>query len=463
MNPKCPLCLRILNENEFLSRHCVEHPEASEVFSCTEDNIPRKLFCREPGCDCNGTIGARSVFLRHEICAAKNPFYASNRRIRIPGPEDTEQSQYVMPNGTTYQFTHWEIGMLRHLPAEPEMWFPMMLLCSTLEERNGKRMGVRVELAGSQEVGKTVLAMQAMDKQGYVPLNCKDRSVDVEGFIYSRVKPGINPVSSAYMAALCLRSLHEDNKQNLFRLEGTQRGTGDLKAVFLKPAPEQQQMQEDGGKNRGSLRSKFKYYFINPLIEMLLGKNDSASNDPWYMVSFYDTAGEESQIGAFDLNAIEAGVDKVAVLINASDILKAGGGTSLEIAKSKLPELERKGAGNCCLVVTRMDEILDLLPTQDEIYVQKLVNTFVTDDRIRDRSRELLISWFEKYTSSNDFTKRELKDYLENNDVPVFLIWTNYLMDHGQGGKQPESHGLSHLICWCLGINWKDINQKVRR
>jgi len=467
MKTKCPLCLLELNEEEKLSRHCFDHPDSKESFRCTEDNLHDKLYCPEQGCECNGMIGVRSVFLRHETCAAKNPFYDKNGIVRIPGGVDSEAGCYTRPDGEEIHFTHWEIGMLRYVPAEPEMWFPAILLRSTLKYRNGKRMGVRVELSGDRGVGKTVLAMQAMDKQGYEPLLSKDRSVKVRGFIYSRGKPETRPEMSPLLAALCLRALHRDNEDNLFRLASHQHGTGDLKAVFIKPAPEQ---RDETGLVDGPGRTaweKIRYYIFDPLMDMLLNRGTAAgqyaSDDAWYTVSFYDTSGEDAQMQSFELHGVESGVDKIAVLINANDIFSTEGGPSFSIANRKLLSAERKGSGNYCLVVTRMDEVTTRLSSLDRLEVSRLVNTFDTSENVRKRSHELLLSWLSEHSPDNDLNKRELRDYLESHNIPVFLVWTENLMNNGRDGDQPESHGLSHLICWCLGINWKTINHKARQ
>lgn len=467
MKPKCPLCLLELNEEEKLSRHCFDHPDPNESFPCSENNLPGKLYCPRQGCECNGMIGVRSVFLRHETCAAKNPFYNNNGIVNIPGGVDSEAGYYTRPDGEEIPFTHWEIGMMRHVPAEPEMWFPAILLRSTLTSRKGKRMGVRVELSGARGVGKTVLAMQAMDKQGYEPLLSKDRSVKVRGFIYARGKPGTRPEISPFMAALCLRALHRENEDNLFRLASHQHGTGDLKAALIKPAPER---RDETGLVEGPGRSvwgKVRYYIFDPLIDMLLNRgiteDQPASDDAWYTVSFYDTSGEDVQMQSFELHGVESGVDKIAVLINANDIFAADGVSSILIANRKLLSAERKGSGNYCLVVTRMDEVMKRLSSLDRLEVNRLVDTFDTRDDVRKRSRELLLSWLRDYSPDNDLNKRELRDYLESHNIPVFLVWTENLMNNGRDGNQPESHGLSHLICWCLGINWKIINHKVRQ
>lgn len=461
---KCPLCLKQLEENDLIARYCSEHPDLTEEFPFIEESLSERIYCPARDCRLNGAIGFPGVFLRHIGCEAKNPFRGSSGKVSIPGRRDSEESIYTDLQGKSYIFNHWEIGMLRYVPWESEMWFPQMLMRSMTEKRSGKRMGVMVELAGAQTVGKTVLAMQAMDEQGYVPNHKNDRYVEVKGFLFSRVPEGVSAGSSPFMAALCLRSLHKGDAHNLFTLGGTMRGTGDLKTVFLRPAPDRTEDKQTAVSKDDSFLKNLKELFFKPLLELIVGMDRSSANadinEPWYTVAFYDTAGESQQAGDFTLHAVENGVDKIALLINANDLFTPGGGSSLQAARERMPELRRKGIENCCLVVTRMDEILYKLSQQDRNEVHRLVDTFDTGDEPRKISRALLLKWFEQQTSQNDNNKLSLRRYLENNDIPVFFVWTRGLAARGAKGEQPVSYGLAHLICWCLGIEWRHINQK---
>lgn len=466
MNHNCPLCLRPLDESQTLVRFCSDHPELEESFTCLEANLREMIFCPESTCRVNGSIGFPGVFLRHLGCVAPNPFFGLNDVMGQLRDEDSNECDYHAPDQTIHQFSHWEIGMLRYTPHKHEMWFPTMLLRSTMQELKGKRMGVLVELAGAPGTGKTTIAMQSMDEQGYVPDHHSDRIVELGEFIYSRPHRDVHPVNSPFIGALCLRARHRDNDDHVFQLSANERGTGDLKTVFIRESPEKPRTPQKRTNRQRSLMDYAKLYLFNPLWDIIRDRPGTwgapARGETWFSVTFYDTAGDEHQSGDFSLQAIEAGVDKVAIVIDGLDIFRRGGGESLRVARNRLPELRHKGIEHC-LVVTHMDKIFPYLPTEYCREIEKMANELANPERYRVRSRQFLLHWIKNLTEKLDFNKSELRSYLEINPIPVFFVWTEGLEHRGLNGYQPISHGLAQFICWCLDVDWDRINQKPVR
>lgn len=196
MNYKCPLCLTVLTTDQKLARFCTDHPDKTEEFNCTRAAFDERIACPVND-ECSRAIEPRGVFLRHVGCEAKNPFKDPDLVDRLNALE------------------HWEVNMLRAVAQSgkqataSEMWFPLMLLRATAEMRKGKRCGALVELVGQRSAGKTVLSMQAMDYQGYVPHDERNsRHVVVDDYIFSRAGTASQ---SALIDTLNLRTLMDKN------------------------------------------------------------------------------------------------------------------------------------------------------------------------------------------------------------------------------------------------------------
>ena len=421
------------------------------------------IFCPESTCRVNGSIGFPGVLLRHLGCVASHPFLGANDELRQLGNEDSNECDYHAPDHTIHRFSHWEIGMLRYAPYQQEMWFPTMLLRSRMHELDGKRMGVLVELAGAPNTGKTTIAMQSMDEQGYVPNHQTNRIVELGEFIYSRPHRDVHPANSSFVGALCLRARHRDNDDHSFHLSPNERGTGDLKTVFIRLSPDKPRMVQKRTIYPQSWLDYPKFYLFDPLKDIILDRPGTwgapLRGETWFSVTFYDTGGDEHQSGDFSLQAIEAGVDKVAIVIDGLDIFRRGGGESLRVARNRLPELRLKGIEHC-LVVTHIDQIFSYLPIEYRREIEKMANEFVNPDRHRARSRQFLLHWIKHTASRLDYNKSELRSYLEINPISVFFTWTDGLEHRGKNGQQPISHGLAQFICWCLDVDWDRINQK---
>lgn len=468
MSYKCPLCLKELTEADKLMRFCFNHPQRLEQFACDSLAFNSKIFCEDS--HCNEAID-EGVYLRHIGCIARNPFWnGQSGKVEVPGDARSSTVPYRLTTGNAPQdvkVLHWEIGMLRVAPQNvPEMWFPLMLLRATAETGRGKRFGVLVELAGAREAGKTVLTMQAMDKQGYVRQGMKGRDVEVKDYIFSRRPAGAtdNPL----LEILYLRGLMRLNHPNIFLPQGTKRETGDLKTVFLKPATTAAVgAQRDASQGRGGS-------FFRELKEELLGITGELihplhARPFWYTVAFYDTAGEawENEDLMPDLKV----VDKVAVIVNANDLFTGQNAArrSIKVANSRIGKI--KDRTNSCLVVTQLDRVMSAWTKDEQDSVRRIAEDL--GKSTVEEARSLLLNWLTQHPNPDN---EELEKNLRRIGH-VFFIWTidlptarqqQQVQPPAQKGKQveaqtpwqPTSFGLAKFICWCLNISWEAINQQ---
>jgi len=453
MDYKCPLCLKELTEGDQLERFCSCHPEHTQKFDCSSYAIQMEMFCPQAECECNQDIES-GVVLRHVNCDAKNPFWAANQqRLDIPGDARSKKISGQV-GGTTVDVVHWEIGMLRRVPNAEEMWFPLMLLRATAETQARKRVGVLIELAGATGAGKTILAMQAMDYQGYVAPWSGDRHVEVRDYIFSRRPAGAS--DNPLITTLYLRHLMERNRQGIFLPAGTKKETGDLKVVFLKPTrtPE---MPSPKNEKRSSFFSQIKNEGKNLFKDIL---DSEISRSFWYTVAFYDTAGEwhEEEHGLLD--TIESSVDKVTILLDATEFADSTGEQpSIEVAAQRIQRLGARQKLRCCCVVSKLDSLMEGWSANETNKVISIAEDLTSDERNDAAARALLVGWLKQHPTTN---KGVLAKYIETNQIPIFFVWTEGLPGQPTGARvfeQPYSPGLARFICWCLDIKWEDISQ----
>lgn len=480
MSYKCPLCIKPLTEEERLVRVCFEHPPSvgarPEEFECTEENLEERIFCPQQGW-CNSTIET-GVFLRHVGCEAKNPFWHTDK-IVIPGSDNQTSFEYTTKSGggtINLQVIHWEIGMLRRMPPAQEMWFPMMLLRATggsIDKNNSNRFGALVGLVGTLSVGKSVIAMQAMEYEGYVAQEDKGRHIDVRGFLFSRMKSGRTVSTNPFLGNLYINNLLSLNKSGLFPLPGTDRMPGDLKVAFLKPsasaksksvskpvAPARPQQDSRGPVKRlfGGLWSSSKE-IVKGIGELVL-KDKHCSF--WYTVAFYDASGESFVYGDSIPDEIERAVDKIAIIVDATEVFGVPSAiveNSISVANDRIKRVKDKGL-SCSLVVTKLDLVTDKLTGDEREKVKEIAEKLEGDP---EAGRALLKEWLERRRNDDDSIK-QLSSRLDEVER-VFFVWTENLPTMDTTGKvltstkQPRSYGLAKFICWCLGIDWSDINQ----
>jgi hypothetical protein len=440
-----------LTETVKLVRFCTNHPEDVEEFYCSKGAFEEKIACARQK-DCNQTIEPAGVFLRHVGCEAENLLWDKEEVEKVKAVE------------------HWEINMLQAITESTngtsrEMWFPLMLLRATGEKRRGKRCGVLVELIGQRSVGKTVLAMQAMDNQGYVPSDgAGDRHVEVQDYIYSR--PSKGAAENPLLDTLYLRTLMSKNKSAIFLPRGTLSTMGDLKVVFLMPAqqiPEEVKTSEK--KSLWDSVSDFVEQVKDEAVSLpqnMFKPQGGLSSAFWHTVAFYDTAGEASERNDPLLDKIERAVDKVAILIDAKEIFYSTSSdeSSIGVAVQRIKKLKNLASLQISIVVTKLDIVWDRMDKGEAERVQHIAEDLNRDPQDTTEAHALLIQWLSKNKNDNN---RELLNYLKT-IKHVFFVWTQSLPVPKalvqKKGPQPFSYGLARFICWCLGIRWAEINIK---
>lgn len=468
MSYLCPLCLKQLTEEERLIRVCTAHPpkpgEQPPSFPCG-DELEEKMFCPQGG-SCNGAIEI-GVFLSHVNCEAKNPFWKNNA-VDMPGSEGITFFQLDTEEGGDQKVNHWQIRVLRAMPrGVPDMWFPLMLLRAMSEDKRkvrGKRLSALVELAGTTQVGKSVLAMQSMEYDGYVPTGESGRHVDVAGYMFARLMAGQNPRTSQFLANLYLSQLMRLNKAGLFEIPPTKRMPGDIKVAFIAPSKisEEEHADADGPPPPQRETGLFAQVWENFKL-IVKGTREAMGRDGthpfWYTVAFYDAAGEEFLEDSTIPLKIERAVDKVAVLVDAAEIFGLVEGDSISVAKERIRAAKGQNLSTC-LVVTKLDLLMDRLPEDEQKAAHKIAEDLKA---AHGEARTLLTKWLDRGGRHNP-SVNELKNRLDDVER-VFFVWTVDLPSKARGGmvqaseSQPRSFGLAKFICWCLNIEWKDINQ----
>lgn len=467
MPHKCPLCLMELGQSEELVRFCLTH-RTPQQFNCVD--TPAAIFCPARDGRCNDSPDS-GVFLRHIGCEAKNPFWDKTKKlVELPGDDKAHfRNTSTVPHKVStskgvsdVEVYHWQIGMLRSVPPDSEeMWFPLMLLRATTEVDQHRRIGVLVELAGAKRVGKTVLAVQAMDSKGYVSNEVNGRSLTLKDYIYSRRPDSI--AIAPLIDMFYLRDIMERNHAFDPNALGTRAEPGDLKVVFIEPPKE---TESDMPHRNGDLSQRLRGFGSEILwqIKDLLGISDqvgatSSGHPYWYTVIFYDTAGELHQRGARVLSRIEEVAEKAAVFVNAVELLDPAHDTSsldssITVAKRRLGALRGKKNVECCLIVTQLDVVWSKIAKEDQEKIERIaqaVDFSPTDDR---EARKVLIKWLR---ASKDQNIRSLDKLMKG--VKVFFVWTVGIPTNESNykGARTYSYGLARFICWCLGTPWRDI------
>jgi hypothetical protein len=366
--------------------------------------------------------------------------------------------------------THWEIAMLKVVPPSKEMWFPLMLLRATAELRQEgneqqERIGTLVELAGAATVGKTVLAMQAMEYDGYTPDALDDeRHIEVTGFMFSRLPPGRTALNNPFLGTLYYNNLMVNNEPGLYPLDQTERMPGDLKVAFVAPSKKRHGKTNLSAKHQPDSRRRLRT-IGSGLWQMVKGGFEifwppSGSPPFWFTVAFYDVAGESFRTGDSTPDDIERAVDKVAILVDAEEIFGKPG-SSVAIANERIRKVASQRELPHCVVVTKLDLIMDRLSHAEKEKVRAIAED-LKNDRTTE-AKETLVSWLGQ--SHNNESIKQMRMRMQNIEQ-VFFVWTENLpvvMSDGTvqtSAQQPRSYGLAKFICWCLGKSWDKLNQK---
>lgn len=469
---KCPLCLEELADRDRLVRFCSRHRTFAE-FTGNEFELEEKIFCPEHRCDANNSIGIPGVFLCHVGCDGQSPFWVGNK-VQIDGDDESITFATINKNGKEEDvpFKHWQVAMLKAVLAagdkgnRKEMWFPHLLLMAMAEDLKG--INSRVALAGSTKVGKTVIALQAMDQKGYFPPDVTNKNVVLIDYIFSRQHKGAaaNPRTHPMVATLRIRD--QMNKGKDWTAIQTVRAMGDLKAVFLSPSGSRKKAKRGARQNYpsnartdpgvirklrwgiGGFLSKFGSEMKLAVKEIFFASRPQTR----YTLLFYDIPGEAVENeDLLMLDKIEDSVNKIAVVINGAEIFDLPGESEVSIhtAVQRINQIKQKSL-NCCLVVTQLDRVINMLSEEDGEMVREIAEDHDGNPQYYDeQARQLLVRWLsERPTDGKNALKRCL---LESMVERAFFVWTADMPD------RPHSYGLAKFICWCLNIDWKKIVQ----
>jgi len=324
----CPLCLKALTGSDKLEFRCARHPTVSQSTSGIE-SAPR--FCSEHGCDSGRHPGYNDLFCRHLGCNwGKNPFW--------DGKAVSVQDKVVLGSEPQETVTHWQVGLLRvfetcKVNKVKEMWFPSRLLVPVDRATRRKGRMALVSLCGAKNVGKTYLAMHALDTQGVDTAKAD--------FIYcypsDTSEHNVSIASTEFLETLRLREVMQNNEDFSRLLRATDSRPRNLKVSFFVPSIT----------GRLPWLRKLRQTFEGSIHSLML----------------YDISGESAE-KSFDgnINEHDQHMDVVAVVISAEDI---PGGVNTTSANSLGPALGRlrdmsarriHGQIRCALLITKGDE-----------------------------------------------------------------------------------------------------------
>lgn len=471
---RCPLCLTILDAAEAVATIClvhervIRHPGGSDLLGSLKD------ACHD-NCRAGNSWSRDSIVALHIGCAAQLD-YDELQRI---GANPT----YKDPRGVKHPIDHWQLGMLNAVvdsrnaslidyainhdalqrPTEAStsgggadtrrvapMCYPLALLqaCRVQETWATSHRARFVELCGTPRSGKTLIALQAMDWDGYQSPS-RQRQLALRDFIY--ISSSSELESSALFENLAARSRMSANEP-WSPLGGTAQHPFNVKAIRITPAQGADAAREEATPNvlpRGGTWREMARKTLMSAVRDLIGREGQA--EPRILV-FHDTAGEiahreEDQ----HLLALSKKVDVVAVVLDGDGLWGPAPATPREspllAAHRRLEEAvtarRTKSELRACIVVTKLD-----IHSQDTAEVCRLAER--NDDQSSDERRQWLKAALQKRIKSGvDKGHAERLMTIVDAVDHVFLVWTDGAHLTGQLDP-PRSHGLVTFLCWCL-------------
>lgn len=468
---RCPLCLKqVTDSGEKLVRFCSRHPGQSvEVELSGPDH--GALVC--PECqDGDADSFLHGVFCRHVGCVAKNPYW-KNTEKRVVVPQTVRFSLLGgAGNVENVDVRHWELSILRSiaesqddnpiLASSGEMWFPVALLWASRREVPQGKKAALVELSGPKSVGKTVLALMALDYEGYVGSpNQRDpltrgvltRLANLDHFVFEPSREG-ETSPDRWNELLYLRSLMEVNEQiPNWPAHTAVSIPGNIKAVYFGPPRKQQ------GANGFSTRTSetFVEQFLRALAqiaraiaEILTGGGNHDWRPRGSVVCFYDTAGEQSEDpGHPGLMRLDDKVDVVAVLVDAQDFTFAGGPrnhpSTIARAVQRLRAVRSREGLRTCVVITKTDTMFAPLGEKGTSTLTRLT----VDRSAHEGGARGWLKYHLRRTQNDE--EQALLQLLNQEEVDdVFLVWTVGIEPIA---KVPHSFGIARFVAWCLELD----------
>lgn len=472
---KCPLCLQTLDETQRVVVHCLAHGKTRDLSggASLAAELPK---CPSRGCSLHRHWRGDSAVVKHVGCSATFDF----AELATLANEPTFDRA-----GTTIPIEHWEMTMLLRLiaPGGPEarpepapgapvgaapsgtMWYPVELLLSCRESvtgpfETGGRASV-VELCGSKKSGKTVLALQAMDQEGYSPHgHPRPRALGVRDYAY--VEPAGSLPASSMFEILALRGQME---QNLGWLppDPTEETTINLKAVRLAPGQPKtraaQRMTSNDDLSGGSLAKGF-WRLIATVLRELSGLGSAATA---HNILFYDTPGEASSAADSPyLMNLDRAADVVAVVLDGASLWgtavaaphAAPVSSPLFAARQRVERAAETRSGGrhglrCCLVVTKLD-LFDQGTAENQALAER-------DDQEATNLRTDALARALQAMVFKDPNAQPLLDLLGCVD-DVFFVWTKRAhLATLAGVDPPRTHGMAPFVSWCLSKKIVDV------
>ena len=487
---KCPLCLNELSAKDELIRYCYQCDRADFVKGAAE-SLRSNLKCRKTKCKSHGQI-EEGVYFAHLNCPKPNPFW-NGHKLNIPDIARIDGKELTLPfndnvpdpDNSFKSFKHWQINLLsrtvnsksqavnatktRNVSEIEEMWFPSELLRSTNEKRAGRKHGQIVALVGTRQAGKTFLALQILDREGYLQPDSVAK-LEIEDYIYShrRARGTIEPIFELLRLRYFMRS-----NQPFPPLQGTVRETLNFYSAFFSPTKKALQKNENGEAAKQTPEpppQNTAMEIASRLWEKFKKILDLAFAPPkkyfYYTLALCDAAGEDVQKEVEQIEVIKNGADKIALVIDATDLeIKPEEKGILAEHVAGLKKLREKTNKPFCVVLTKMDLFAQYLKsyTAFNFEVEQNRERFYQGDQTV--IKELLKNWRAVVKSDQSAqTPINLLNLLNeiillNPGNPVFTVETQNLPTDPNAviKNQPVSRGIDTFVCWCLEIGRDDI------
>jgi GTPase SAR1 family protein len=482
---KCPLCLKQLTAKDKLIRYCYQC-DTAKLITAQPESIAQNSRCSKNNCKSNNKI-EQGIYFAHKGCKKANPFW-NGSALNVPENTRLDGIEITLPSEKgESKFKHWQINLLSRMieskariemPTQnkqpnkiilskmysvkdvKEMWFPGLLLRATYEKRpdKNKRFGQIVALIGSRNAGKTILALQALDNEGYVSY-AENEQIRLQDYIYSnrREAIGIQPI----FEILRLRSLMKENRP-FYQPPPTTRFNANLYASFFTPTSKAFQTNESLGKSPSE-------NLLNRIVNWIkwaFGTTETTEIPFLFTLALYDVAGEDVQKEVVQIEEVKNSADKIALVVDMTDLLvsKIKANDNLADHLRALRHLKDETEKPFCVILTKVD----LFFAQCNLNAKSadtnlLKQTYFIGNQVAAKS--LLESWKQHVlTLTTETEPLNLYGFLDellslDSGNPIFMVETKNLSDTEQEEikNQPVSKGLDTFVCWALEIERDEI------
>jgi hypothetical protein len=480
---KCPLCLKRLTAKDKLIRYCYQC-DMAKLITAQPESIAQNSKCSKNNCKSNNKI-EQGIYFAHKGCEKANPFW-NGSVLNIPENTELDGIEITLPfEKGEPKFKHWQIKLLSRMieskariemPTQKKqrnnkrsvkvssvkrMWFPGLLLRATYEKRpdKNKRFGQIVALIGSRKAGKTILALQALDNEGYVSYTANER-IQLQDYIYSKRREDlrIQPI----FEILRLRSLMKENRP-FYQPPATARFNTNLYTSFFTPTVKAFQTNESLGKSPSE-------NLLNRIVNWIkwaFGTTETTEIPFLFTLALYDVAGEDVQKETVQIEEVKNSADKIALVVDMTDLLVSkinAGDDNLAGHLQALKHLKDETGKPFCVILTKVD----LFFAQCNLNAQSadtnlLKQTYFIGNQFAVKS--LLESWKQYVlTLTTETELLNLIGFLDemfslDSGNPIFMVETKNLSDTEEEEikNQPVSKGLDTFVCWALEIERDEI------